>query len=103
MERKNVEGRSKQFYETLICLRDGQIWVQLNFRVTTQIRWDWDDQGTEMEMKLRENRAQRVQGKVYSKNKRNQFFSKSHSPPPVPDLNAIEFFWGEHCATAAVR
>jgi hypothetical protein len=45
-----------------------------------------------MEMKLRENRAQRVQGKVYSKNKRNQFFSKSHSPPPVPDLNAIEFF-----------
>lgn len=47
MERKNVEERSKQFYETLICPRDGQIWVQL----TTQIRWDWDDQGTEMEMK----------------------------------------------------
>jgi hypothetical protein len=32
--------------------------------------------------------------KCILKIKENNFFSKNHSPPPVPDLSVIEFFWG---------
>jgi hypothetical protein len=108
IEDLNGEKKCGGEKQTVLRNADLSLWwpdlsaIELSCDYTNKVRVRWSRYRNGNETYVRPE-LKGFKEKCVLKIKENKNVPKSHSLPPVPDLNAIEFFWGEHCSTAAVR